>query len=171
MPSRYRNVYFHKRMSKHDDICDILGHMFCLETKNTWARDDPAILVLIGACLCGMFRVFPSPYISKFISSLVSAIAWGVVYSYSVLEILSIALLMIFRDFLVSGVVIATVLWYLITRFLMSINLSLHDVGSPPTASYCHRLRIQLPPIRKSSGLMHLTFTQMPFFLFTSLFT
>lgn len=23
------------------------------ETKNTWARDDPAILVLISACLCG----------------------------------------------------------------------------------------------------------------------
>lgn len=23
------------------------------ETKNTWARDDPAILVLIAACLCG----------------------------------------------------------------------------------------------------------------------
>jgi hypothetical protein len=41
----------------------------------------------------------------------VSAIAWGVVYSYSVQEILNIALLMIFRDFLVSGVVIATLLW------------------------------------------------------------
>lgn len=25
----------------------------CTETKNTWARDDPAILVLIAACLCG----------------------------------------------------------------------------------------------------------------------
>lgn len=24
-----------------------------IETKNTWARDDPAILVLIAACLCG----------------------------------------------------------------------------------------------------------------------
>ena len=24
-----------------------------LETKNTWARDDPAILVLIAACLTG----------------------------------------------------------------------------------------------------------------------
>ena len=42
---------------------------------------------------------------------LVSAIAWGVVYSYSVQEILNIALLMIFRDFLVSGIVIATLLW------------------------------------------------------------
>jgi len=24
------------------------------ETKNTWARDDPAIIVLIAACLVGM---------------------------------------------------------------------------------------------------------------------
>lgn len=32
--------------------------MICLETKNTWSRDDPAILVLIGACLCGMFYTF-----------------------------------------------------------------------------------------------------------------
>ena len=85
--------------------------MFYLETKNTWARDDPAILVLIGACLCGMFHVFPSPYILNFLAFLVSAIAWGIVYSYSVQEILNIALLMIFRDFLVSGVVIATLLW------------------------------------------------------------
>ena len=102
----------------------VLEHIFCLETKNTWARDDPAILVLIGACLCGMFRVFSCLYIQKFIGFQVSAIAWGVVYSYSILEILNIALFMIFRDFLVSGVIIATLLWWLITRFLMSINLS-----------------------------------------------
>jgi len=24
-----------------------------VETKNTWARDDPAILILLSACLCG----------------------------------------------------------------------------------------------------------------------
>lgn len=118
-----------------------------------------------------MFDAFPSPYILNFFASLVSAIAWGVVYSYSVPEILNIALLMIFRDFLVSGVVIATLLWYSITRFLMSVDLSMHDAGSPPIASYCHRLHIQPPLTRKSSGLMHLTFTRMPFFLFISLFT
>jgi hypothetical protein len=41
----------------------------------------------------------------------VSAVAWGVVYSYSVLEIMNIALLMVFRDFLISGIVMATLLW------------------------------------------------------------
>lgn len=53
---RYRNVYFHKRA-----LC-----MFrCLskvlieytETKNTWARDDPAILILIAGCLTGPYPI------------------------------------------------------------------------------------------------------------------
>ena len=56
--SRYRNVYFHKRMQEYDQVPVLPAYMSCLETKNTWARDDPAILVLIGACLCGMFRIY-----------------------------------------------------------------------------------------------------------------
>ncbi|KDR68357.1 hypothetical protein GALMADRAFT_1040817 [Galerina marginata CBS 339.88] len=80
----YRNVYFHK------------------QTKNTWARDDPAILVLIGACLC------------------VSAIAWGVVYSYRIIDMISIAFFMIARDFLLSGVVVATIIWFTANRLLLS---------------------------------------------------
>ncbi|KAF9003340.1 UNC-50-like protein [Cyathus striatus] len=80
----YRNVYFHK------------------QTKNTWARDDPAILVLIGACL------------------IVSAILWGVVYSYGITGTLTLAFLMIVRDFLLSGVLIATLIWFTANRLLLS---------------------------------------------------
>jgi len=80
----YRNVYFHK------------------QTKNTWARDDPAILVLVGACLC------------------VSAIAWGVVYSYGIIGTFNLAILMILRDFFLSGVLISTVLWFISNRLLLS---------------------------------------------------
>ncbi|PPQ72386.1 hypothetical protein CVT26_006746 [Gymnopilus dilepis] len=80
----YRNVYFHK------------------QTKNTWARDDPAILVLIAACLS------------------VAAIAWGVVYSYSLTEMLSLAAFMILRDFLLSGVIVATIIWFTANRLLLS---------------------------------------------------
>ncbi|TCD68368.1 hypothetical protein EIP91_010877 [Steccherinum ochraceum] len=80
----YRNVYFHK------------------QTKNTWARDDPAILILLSACL------------------VVSAIAWSVVYSYSVWQALQLALLMIFRDYLLVGVVVATILWAFSNRVLVS---------------------------------------------------
>lgn len=55
----YRNVYFHKR-TLHS-LC--LSHVFIcwLETKNTWARDDPAILILIAGCLCGTSQlIIPS---------------------------------------------------------------------------------------------------------------
>ncbi|GBE89167.1 Protein GMH1 homolog [Sparassis crispa] len=80
----YRNVYFHK------------------QTKNTWARDDPAILILLAACL------------------FVSAIAWSVVYSYTPLQAIRLAFLMIFRDYLLVGVAVATVLWFLSNRLLLS---------------------------------------------------
>jgi len=79
----YRNVYFHK------------------QTKNTWARDDAAILLLISACLC------------------VSAIAWSLVYSYSIIEAIRLAFLMIFRDFLLSGFIVATLLWFIANRALL----------------------------------------------------
>ncbi|KAJ7718696.1 UNC-50 [Mycena maculata] len=79
----YRNVYFHK------------------QTKNTWARDDPAILVLISACLC------------------VAAVAWSLVYSLSLWQALELALLMILRDFLLSGIIISTILWQTSRIFLL----------------------------------------------------
>ncbi|KAF8237381.1 UNC-50 [Tricholoma matsutake] len=80
----YRNVYFHK------------------QTKNTWARDDPAILVLIFACLC------------------VSAVAWSVVYSYSIFETIELAFFMVVRDYLLTGMAVATVLWFISNRLLLS---------------------------------------------------
>ncbi|KAF5318755.1 hypothetical protein D9619_010889 [Psilocybe cf. subviscida] len=80
----YRNVYFHK------------------QTKNTWARDDPAILVLISACIC------------------VAAVLWGIAYSYSVLDFIPLAFKMIVRDFLLSGVIMATILWFTANRLLLS---------------------------------------------------
>ncbi|KIK55005.1 hypothetical protein GYMLUDRAFT_176255 [Collybiopsis luxurians FD-317 M1] len=80
----YRNVYFHK------------------QTKNTWARDDPAILVLIAACL------------------FVSGIAWSVAYSFSVRRAFELAVVMIVRDYLLTGLVVATVLWFVSNRILVA---------------------------------------------------
>ncbi|KAI9061610.1 UNC-50-like protein, partial [Trametes sanguinea] len=80
----YRNVYFHK------------------QTKNTWARDDPAILILIAACLC------------------VTAVAWSVVYSYGFWGAIELAFLMIFRDFFLGGIVVATIIWFFANRVLLS---------------------------------------------------
>jgi len=70
----YRNVYLSK------------------QTKNTWARDDPAILLLLSACLA------------------VAGTAWAIVYSYDVMGVLRLAFLMVFRDFILSGLIIASLL-------------------------------------------------------------
>jgi len=80
----YRNVYYHK------------------QTKNTWARDDPAILILIAACL------------------FVSAVVWSIAYKFNPIKAIGLALLMIFRDYLLVGVIVATVLWAFSNRVLVS---------------------------------------------------
>ncbi|QRW23707.1 UNC-50 family protein [Rhizoctonia solani] len=85
------NVYFHK------------------QTKNTWARDDPAILWLVSAALC------------------VSAVAWGLVYSLTPFEIVKLALLMVIRDFVLSGALVATIVWGFSNTLLLSPS------QSPPT--------------------------------------
>ena len=82
-----------------------------LETKNTWSRDDPAILVLIGACLCGEWYI--DVYVAyQLNASSVTAIAWGIIYSRDIWSIVKLAVTMILRDFLLSGIVISTILWY-----------------------------------------------------------
>lgn len=42
------------RHYRHLDTTKFTGN---IETKNTWARDDPAILILLSACLCGEWGV------------------------------------------------------------------------------------------------------------------
>lgn len=40
-----------------------------------------------------------------------SAVAWSVVYSYGILDAIKLALFMILRDYLSTGIVVATILW------------------------------------------------------------
>lgn len=88
----YRNVYFHK------------------QTKNTWARDDPAMIILISAFLC------------------VAAVAWSVTYSLGPLQWLRLAAVMVLRDYLGVGVVVATLLW--LAAPLLSLAPTLHHADS-----------------------------------------
>ncbi|KAI8098901.1 UNC-50, partial [Halteromyces radiatus] len=82
-PSRvYRNIYYHK------------------QTKNQWARDDPAFLILFAFLVC------------------VSATAWGLSYSLGFIGILRTLLFMIFVDFLLVGILLATAYWFVSNRFL-----------------------------------------------------
>ncbi|KAK9893327.1 UNC-50-like protein [Cystobasidium minutum MCA 4210] len=78
----YRNVYYHK------------------QTKNTWARDDPALVLLQCGCLA------------------VAGLLWGSIYAhYSFLKICQTILSMIFVDFLLVGILVATLLWAISNRF------------------------------------------------------
>ncbi|GAB5586138.1 hypothetical protein Unana1_01038 [Umbelopsis nana] len=78
----YRNIYYHK------------------QTKNQWARDDPAFLVLMSILLCA------------------SAVAWGLVYGHGFLGICKMMLYMVFVDFILVGSFIASACWLLSNRFL-----------------------------------------------------
>ncbi|CAO3652803.1 unnamed protein product [Cunninghamella echinulata] len=99
-PSRvYRNIYYHK------------------QTKNQWARDDPAFLVLLAVLLCG------------------SAIAWGLVYGLGFIGILRAILFMICVDFLLVGSFIATLCWFITNRFLVH-NTMTHAVSQQVEWAY-----------------------------------
>ncbi|SCZ90283.1 BZ3500_MvSof-1268-A1-R1_Chr9g10776 [Microbotryum saponariae] len=79
----YRNVYYHK------------------QTKNTWARDDPAVPLLISACL------------------FLAAILWSVLYArYDFFTTLRTIFSMVAIHFFLVGVVISTVLWAASNKFL-----------------------------------------------------
>ncbi|KAJ8662277.1 hypothetical protein O0I10_001970 [Lichtheimia ornata] len=79
----YRNIYYHK------------------QTKNQWARDDPAFLVLLASLLC------------------VSAVAWGLAYGLGMVGILRAMLFMVLVDFLLVGSLAATFTWFVSNRFLI----------------------------------------------------
>jgi len=79
----YRNVYYHK------------------QTKNTWARDDPAILILLMATMG------------------VVAFLWNVLYlrTWSPVSWLALVARFILRDFFLSGLIISTLLWAISNHF------------------------------------------------------
>lgn len=74
------------------------------QTKNTWARDDPSFVILLSTLLA------------------VSAIAWGLAYSPSILAILKLIVYMVLVDFLATGLIISTVGWLFANRFLKHKN-------------------------------------------------
>jgi len=78
----YRNIYYHK------------------QTKNQWARDDPAFLVLLSVFLC------------------LTAIAWGIAYGHGFLGLIRMMFFMVFVDFVLVGAVVASISWFFTNRFL-----------------------------------------------------
>ncbi|GAA5795558.1 hypothetical protein HPULCUR_000918 [Helicostylum pulchrum] len=87
----YRNIYYHK------------------QTKNQWARDDPAFLVLLASLLC------------------LSAVAWGLVIGLGMIGILRAMLFMVIVDFVLVGSMVATFTWFVTNRFLSQSNMMTND--------------------------------------------
>ena len=92
--------------------------------------------------------------------SVVSAVAWSVVYSYGIWGAIELAILMIVRDFLLVGFVIATILWFVlhVTDIYTAAEYILS--GSSPTAYCSHRRHIPPRKTRRSNGHMPSTSTQ-----------
>lgn len=86
------------------------------QTKNTWARDDPSFIILLSSFLC------------------LSAIAWGLAYSPGILSVFRLMIYMVGVDFLLSGVIMATVGWLFANRFLKT-NSSTSSISSPSVSS------------------------------------
>jgi hypothetical protein len=85
------------------------------QTKNTWARDDPAILILIIGTMA------------------LASLLWNALYlrSWSPISCLGLAARFILRDFFLSGILISTLLW--------SVSLCLSPV-TPSAHTYSHLL-------------------------------
>ncbi|KAK6903708.1 hypothetical protein I203_107213 [Kwoniella mangroviensis CBS 8507] len=72
------------------------------QTKNQWARDDPAMLLLIAGCLA------------------VTATIWSLLYRFTPLQTIFLILKMVFRDFLLFSLGISLVLYLISNKLLLS---------------------------------------------------
>ncbi|XP_004575434.1 protein unc-50 homolog [Maylandia zebra] len=71
------------------------------QTKDQWARDDPAFLVLLSIWLC------------------VSTIGFGLVLEMGVVETLKLLLWVVFVDCIGVGLLISTIMWVVTNRYLL----------------------------------------------------
>lgn len=75
------------------------------------------MIILIAGFLCGEFITALFCTISTDSLNSVVAVVWAVTYNLSPLQYLRLAAIMIIRDYLATGVVVATLLWRVFPRF------------------------------------------------------
>ncbi|XP_013395265.1 protein unc-50 homolog [Lingula anatina] len=73
------------------------------QTKDQWARDDPAFLVLLGFCLCG------------------SSIGFALVLGLGFFNFLKFTIWVIFVDCIGMGLLVASIFWFVANRYLVAI--------------------------------------------------
>ncbi|EGW32642.1 uncharacterized protein SPAPADRAFT_61702 [Spathaspora passalidarum NRRL Y-27907] len=81
--------------------------------KSSYTRDDPSFLILLTGFLS------------------ISAVAWGLAYSPSVVDIFKLIVYMVFIDFYLTGIIIATVTWVVTNRLFNtgSLGMSQYNVN------------------------------------------
>ncbi|KAJ1815162.1 hypothetical protein LPJ60_005811 [Coemansia sp. RSA 2675] len=87
----YRNIYYHK------------------QTKNQWARDDPAFLIL------------------QVLGLVITTASYSIVYGSGTNGFLKALLQLLVVNYLVSGMVLATLTWMVANRFLRHQNVHAAD--------------------------------------------
>lgn len=98
----YRSHYFYKQQQLQQDLF----------STNSYSRDDPSFLILLTGFLS------------------MSAVAWGIAYLPSLLDIFKLIVYMVLVDFYLTGIVIATVTWILMNKlFNDGIQFSKYNVN------------------------------------------
>ncbi|XP_043928122.1 protein unc-50 homolog [Protopterus annectens] len=80
------------------------------QTKNQWARDDPAFLVLLSIWLC------------------VSTTGFGFVLGLGVFNMLKLLLWVVFIDCIGVGLLMATLMWFITNKYLLKTPSKEYDV-------------------------------------------
>lgn len=80
------------------------------QTKNQWARDDPAFLVLLSIWLC------------------VSTTGFGFVLGLGVFNMLKLLLWVVFIDCIGVGLLMATLMWFITNKYLLKTPSKDYDV-------------------------------------------
>lgn len=116
-----------------------------VETKNVWARDDPAMLLLISGCLSGASAFSPLPPREKLTAvSTVAAVLWSVIYAhYGIALTLRTMFVMVVVEFFGVGLVISTALWYVKPSIVSMKELTTFAGRCPTNSLRTRRIRTQ----------------------------
>lgn len=116
----YRNFGYRKGSSHFHFLFGSMIHCFFIsETKSQFARDDPAFLVLLLASLCCKFSVNLSE-VTATNRTFLAVTSFGFVFLFHLgfFQTIYFMLYVVIVDFLLAGVIAATIMWLVANKFL-----------------------------------------------------
>ncbi|KAI5954653.1 hypothetical protein KGF54_002429 [Candida jiufengensis] len=110
----YRSHYYYRQQQHHQQPLQQSSQSSLQsqiqDERNSYTREDPSFLILITGFLS------------------ISAIAWGLAYSPTFLDILKLIIYMVFIDFYLFGFIISTITW-IITNKLFNLDMNKYSVN------------------------------------------